>query len=77
MLSRTIFQHFFLKLFLHLRKHDNNLVLLYLTYYEGYGADDIARILRKTKKQIYNLLHRAKNSLKELLVKEGISHEDL
>ena len=51
--------------------------VLYLTYYEDYTAEDLARILRKTKKQIYNLLHRAKNSLKELLVKEGISHENL
>ena len=51
--------------------------VLYLTYYEDYEAEEIARILRKTKKQIYNLLHRAKLSLKNLLVKEGISHENL
>ena len=51
--------------------------VLYLTYFEDYDADELARMLHRTKKQIYNLLHRAKNSLKDLLIKEGIFYEDL
>ena len=51
--------------------------ILYLTYFEDCTADELSRLLRRTKKQIYNLLHRAKTSLKELLIKEGISYENL
>ena len=51
--------------------------VLYLTYYENYSVEAAACMLRKSKKQIYNLLHRAKASLKDLLVKEGISYENL
>ena len=51
--------------------------ILYLTYFEECSADEAARLLRRTKKQTYNLLHRAKTSLKELLIKEGISYENL
>lgn len=51
--------------------------VLYLSYFEEYTIDELGRILKRTKKQIYNLLSRAKLSLKELLIKEGISHEDL
>ena len=51
--------------------------ILYLTYYENYAAEDIARILRRSKKQIYNLLYRAKTSLKDLLIKDGIVYENL
>lgn len=50
---------------------------LYLSYFEGYSIEELCKILKRTKKQIYNLLSRAKTSLKELLIKEGISHEDL
>ena len=50
---------------------------LYLSYFEGYSIEALCKILKRTKKQIYNLLSRAKTSLKELLIKEGISHEDL
>ncbi|MBQ7912680.1 MAG: sigma-70 family RNA polymerase sigma factor [Clostridia bacterium] len=51
--------------------------ILYLTYFEDCTADEASRLLRRTKKQIYNLLHRAKTSLKELLIKEGISYENV
>ena len=51
--------------------------VLYLTYFEDHTIQELCKILKRTKKQIYNLLSRAKTSLKELLIKEGISHEDL
>ena len=49
--------------------------VLYLTYFEDFDVDDTARIMRKTKKQIGNLLFRAKQSLKKQLEKEGFKYE--
>ena len=51
--------------------------VLYLSFFEEYSIDKLCKILKRTKKQIYNLLSRAKFSLKELLIKEGIFYEDL
>ena len=51
--------------------------VLQLAYFEAFAPQQIARLLGRTNKQVYNLLARAKASLKELLEKEGISHEDL
>lgn len=51
--------------------------VLQLQYFEGFEITQIAKILGKTKKQVYNLLARAKAALKELLIKEGMSSEDL
>jgi RNA polymerase sigma-70 factor (ECF subfamily) len=51
--------------------------VLVLTYFENFSVSEICAILRKTKKQVYNLLARAKVALKELLLEEGISNEEL
>ena len=51
--------------------------VLTLTYFDGFSVDEVATIMTRTKKQVYNLLARAKTSLKTLLEKVGISHEDL
>ena len=51
--------------------------VLSLNFFEGFSVAEMCRILRKSPKQIYNLLARAKLSLKQTLCKEGISHEDL
>lgn len=51
--------------------------VLYLTYFEEYGVDELSHLLKCTKKQIYNLLSRAKLSLKQLLIQEGIFYENL
>lgn len=51
--------------------------VLQLSYFDGFNIEQICAIQRKTTKQVYNLLARAKASLKELLIKEGITHEDL
>ncbi len=51
--------------------------VLQLAYFDSFSVSDICRIVGKTQKQVYNLLARAKASLKNLLEKEGITHEDL
>ena len=51
--------------------------VLVLTYYDGLDTQQVSKILGKKVKQVYNLLNRARTSLKELLIKEGISHENL
>ncbi len=50
---------------------------LYLVYLEGFSVEECAHILKRTKKQVYNLLARGKTALKEQLEKEGHSYEDL
>ena len=51
--------------------------VLYLTYWDRFSLQQTGRILGKSPKQIYNLHTRAKTVLRQLLQKEGISHEDL
>ncbi len=51
--------------------------VLHLLYFEGFSLPQIGQILHQSMKQIYNLHNRAKGALKELLIKEGISYEDL
>ena len=51
--------------------------VLQLHYLDGFPVEQICRIMGKSPKQVYNLLTRARASLKELLIKEGISYEDL
>ncbi len=50
---------------------------LYFTYFDGYSIEETAEMMKKSKKQVYNLLARAKRSLKDILKKEGIGYEDL
>lgn len=50
--------------------------VLTLAYIDGFTTDETARIMGKNIKQIYNLLARAKQSLKTLLINEGIKYED-
>ena len=56
---------------------ENYRQVLQLQYFDGFEPQAICRILRKNPKQVYNLLARARASLKELLEKEGITHEDI
>ena len=46
---------------------------LCLHYFEGFSPDEIAAVLRKNKKSVYNLLSRAKAALSVLLKKEDFS----
>ena len=47
--------------------------VLQLTYLEGFDTQQVCSIMRKNTKQVYNLLSRAKKSLKILLEKEDIT----
>ena len=41
-----------------------------LVYFEQLSCADAAKIMRKTVKQVYNLLYRAKESLRTILAEE-------
>lgn len=51
--------------------------VLTLTYFDGFSVEEICTILSRSKKQVYNLLSRARTSLKSLLEKVGITYEDI
>lgn len=51
--------------------------VLELVWFEEFSNEQVATILGKSAKQVYNLRSRAKIALKELLEKEGITREDL
>ena len=51
--------------------------VLILTYFDGFSVKEVGRIMRRSAKQVYNLLARARAALKTMLEKEGITHEDL
>ncbi|MBE6933767.1 MAG: sigma-70 family RNA polymerase sigma factor [Ruminococcaceae bacterium] len=51
--------------------------VLTLSYFEGFSPEEVGVIMSRNKKQVYNLLARAKIALRKLLEKVGISHEDL
>ncbi len=49
--------------------------VLYLIYFEGFDNAEAAKIMNKNKRQIENLLYRAKGQLKEELRREGFVYE--
>ena len=51
--------------------------VLVLIYFEDFQNEQVASIMGKSKKQIENLVYRAKLSLKSELEKEGFVYEDL
>lgn len=51
---------------------DDYRTVLHLTYFENATPDDICRIMKKNKKQVANLLYRAKDALSAVLSKGGI-----
>ena len=50
---------------------------LMLSYFEELDNAQIADVMKKNKRQVENLLSRARAALKKELEKEGIGHEDL
>jgi len=46
-------------------------VVVHLIYFEELSYEETSRIMKKNKKQIDNLLYRAKNTLRTILEKEG------
>ena len=51
--------------------------VLYLKFFEDLSNEQIAVVMRKSKRQIENLVYQAKQSLKSELNKEGFGYEDL
>ena len=51
--------------------------VLQLAYFDSFSIPEITKIVHKSSKQVYNLLSRAKASLKDLLIKEGIFCDDI
>ena len=49
---------------------------LYLSFFEGFDNAEIGRVLKKTRRQVENLLYRGKQALKAELEKEGFLYED-
>lgn len=50
--------------------------VIHLLYFESMSYEEIGKVLKKNNKQIKNLAYRARNSLKEVLEKEGFSYEE-
>ena len=48
---------------------------LHLSYFEDMSNEQVAAVMKKTKRQVENLLHRGRLSLKTQLEKEGYFHE--
>ena len=51
--------------------------ILWLVFFEGFSSKEAAIILKKSDRQMKNLLYRAKQSLKSKLEKEGFVYEEL
>ena len=57
------------------RLNNDYRTVLYLVYFEEVDGDGAAKIMGKSKKQLANLLYRAKQALKTELEKEGFCYE--
>ena len=51
--------------------------VLYLTYFDGFSNAEAAVAMKKSRRQIENLLYRAKQALKAQLEKENFVYEEL
>ncbi len=51
--------------------------VLWLVYFEDFSNKDVATAMKKSGRQVKNLLYRAKKSLKSELEKEGFIYENL
>ena len=56
--------------------HGDYRQVLWLVYFEGFSNRETGMILRKSERQIRNLLYRAKQALRVILEKEGFIHEE-
>ena len=46
--------------------------ILYLIYFEDMSIEEAGKVMKKNRKQVYNLIHRGREALKHLLSKEEI-----
>jgi RNA polymerase sigma-70 factor (ECF subfamily) len=44
---------------------------VHLVYFEQLSCEEAAKVLKKSRKQVYNLLYRAKNTLRAVLGEES------
>ena len=51
--------------------------VLYLMFFEDFSTEQISAVMKKSKRQVGNLIYRAKMSLKSQLDKEGFVYEKL
>lgn len=51
--------------------------ILYLIYFEDFDSTEVIEITKKSRRQIANLLYRAKISLRNELNKDGFTYEEL
>ncbi len=51
--------------------------VLYLTYFENFSNDETGVVMRKTRRQIQNLLYNARKALKSELERKGFRYEEL
>ena len=51
--------------------------VLYLVYFESFSYSEAGKIMKKTERQVKNLVYRAKKALREELRKEGFEYEEL
>ena len=49
---------------------------LYLVYIEDMSYDEAGAVMRKTRKQVDNLVQRGKQAMRPLLAEEGVSYEN-
>ena len=49
---------------------------LYLMYFENMSVDEIASVMNKNRKQIYNMIQRGRDSLKKTLERMGFDHDN-
>lgn len=59
------------------RLSDDYYRVLWLVYFENFTNSETATVMKKSKRQVENLLYRAKCSLKKELEKEGFIYEEL
>ena len=50
---------------------------LYLVYFENMSHEEVAKAMKKSRKQTENVIFRARRALRALLEKEGFTYEDL
>ncbi len=49
--------------------------ILILLYFEDMTHEQVSKVMKKSKKQVYNLVERAKKALKEELIKMGFEND--
>ena len=57
--------------------NDDYRQVLYLVYFENFSNTETAKIMKKSERQIRNLLYRSKESLRNILEKEGFRYEGI